>query len=131
MWDVAYSKKVAADADARSRDCVLMCEKSGFGIVTADKRFLKFDADGNAKNRRGAKVLRQDGPSAGERLRRCRGRHDQGDFSKTALVFSEDAPTSIPRGWGICLGMLMVGLEDDLQCELRVEGLAGSDGGVA
>jgi hypothetical protein len=26
-----------------------MCEESGFGIVTADKKFLKFDADGNAK----------------------------------------------------------------------------------
>jgi len=49
---------------------------------------------------------------------------------KPASVFSEDAPSSILRGWGICLGMLMVGLEDDLQCELRVEGLAGSDGGV-
>ena len=47
--DVACSKKVAADADAHTRDCALMCEKSGFGIVTADKKFLKFDADGNAK----------------------------------------------------------------------------------
>jgi Tfp pilus assembly ATPase PilU len=26
-----------------------MCEKSGYGIVTSDKKFLKFDADGNAK----------------------------------------------------------------------------------
>jgi hypothetical protein len=47
--DVACSKKVAADADSHTRDCALMCEKSGFGIVTADKKFLKFDADGNAK----------------------------------------------------------------------------------
>ena len=47
--DVACSKKVAADADAHTRDCALMCEKSGFGIVTADKKFLKFDAEGNAK----------------------------------------------------------------------------------
>ena len=46
---VACSKKVAADADAHTRDCALMCEKSGFGIVTADKKFLKFDAEGNAK----------------------------------------------------------------------------------
>src|SRR5207249_7644585 len=47
--DVACSKKVAADADSHTRDCALMCEKSGFGIVTPDKKFLKFDADGNAK----------------------------------------------------------------------------------
>ena len=47
--DVACSKKVAANPDAHTRDCALMCEKSGFGIVTADKKFLKFDADGNAK----------------------------------------------------------------------------------
>jgi hypothetical protein len=47
--DVSCSKKVAADADSHTRDCALMCEKSGFGIVTADKKFLKFDADGNAK----------------------------------------------------------------------------------
>jgi hypothetical protein len=47
--DVACSKKVAATADAHTRDCALMCEKSGFGIVTADKKFLKFDPDGNAK----------------------------------------------------------------------------------
>jgi hypothetical protein len=47
--DVACSKKVAADADSHTRECALTCQKSGFGIVTADKKFLKFDADGNAK----------------------------------------------------------------------------------
>ena len=47
--DVACSKKMAAKADSHTRDCALMCEKSGFGIVTGDKQFLKFDADGNAK----------------------------------------------------------------------------------
>ena len=47
--DVSCSKKVAADPDSHTRDCALMCEKSGFGILTADKKFLKFDAQGNAK----------------------------------------------------------------------------------
>jgi hypothetical protein len=47
--DVACSQKAAADADAHTRECALTCQKSGFGIVTADKKFLKFDADGNAK----------------------------------------------------------------------------------
>jgi hypothetical protein len=47
--DVSCSKKAAADADAHTRTCALQCQKSGFGILTADKKFLKFDADGNAK----------------------------------------------------------------------------------
>lgn len=47
--DVSCSKKVAANADAHTRSCALQCQKSGFGILTADKKFLKFDADGNAK----------------------------------------------------------------------------------
>jgi hypothetical protein len=47
--DVSCSKKAAADADSHTRECALGCEKSGFGILTADKKFLKFDADGNAK----------------------------------------------------------------------------------
>jgi hypothetical protein len=32
-----------------TRQCALGCEDSGFGIVTADQKFLKFDADGNSK----------------------------------------------------------------------------------
>ena len=47
--DVACSKKAAATADAHTRECALACEKSGFGIVTPDNKFLKFDAEGNAK----------------------------------------------------------------------------------
>ena len=47
--DVACSKKAAADADSHTRECALACQKSGFGIVTADKKFLKFDEAGNAK----------------------------------------------------------------------------------
>ncbi|MEO6910477.1 MAG: hypothetical protein ABI158_06100 [Edaphobacter sp.] len=47
--DVSCSKKVAANADVHTRSCALACQKSGFGILTADKKFLKFDADGNAK----------------------------------------------------------------------------------
>jgi hypothetical protein len=47
--DVACSKKVAADADAHTRDCALKCQKSGFAIVTPDQQILKLDANGNAK----------------------------------------------------------------------------------
>jgi len=47
--DVSCSQKQASNADAHTRECALTCQKSGFGILTADKTFLKFDADGNAK----------------------------------------------------------------------------------
>jgi hypothetical protein len=47
--DVQCSKKVAADPDSHTRECALACAKSGYGIVTEDKRFLKFDANGNEK----------------------------------------------------------------------------------
>jgi hypothetical protein len=47
--DVSCSKKMTADADSHTRECALACQKGGFGILTADKKFLKFDADGNAK----------------------------------------------------------------------------------
>ena len=46
--DVNCSKKVAADPDTHTRDCALKCQASGFGIVTKDNRFLKFDASGNS-----------------------------------------------------------------------------------
>jgi hypothetical protein len=36
-------------ADTHTRECALKCQDSGFGIVTADKKFIKFDADGNAQ----------------------------------------------------------------------------------
>ena len=47
--DVNCSKKAAADPDSHTRACALKCAASGFGIVTKDKQFLKFDAEGNAK----------------------------------------------------------------------------------
>src|SRR6478736_3077281 len=46
--DVNCSTKVAADPDSHTRACALKCEGSGFGIVTKDKQFLKFDAKGNS-----------------------------------------------------------------------------------
>jgi hypothetical protein len=47
--DVNCSRKVAADPDSHTRDCALKCASSGFGVVTSDRRFLKFDSAGNAK----------------------------------------------------------------------------------
>jgi hypothetical protein len=47
--DVNCSRKAATDPDSHTRDCALKCAASGFGIVTKDQHFLKFDAAGNAK----------------------------------------------------------------------------------
>ena len=47
--DVSCSKRAAADPDSHTRECALKCASSGFGIVTSDQKFLKFDAAGNAK----------------------------------------------------------------------------------
>jgi hypothetical protein len=45
--DVNCSKKVMDTVDTHTRACALKCADSGFGIVTSDKKFLKFDAEGN------------------------------------------------------------------------------------
>lgn len=45
--DQNCSKKVAANPDAHTRDCALMCAKSGFGVITSDNQYLKFDDAGN------------------------------------------------------------------------------------
>jgi hypothetical protein len=45
--DVQCSAKAKANADAHTRDCALMCAKSGFGIVDKSGNFLKFDSKGN------------------------------------------------------------------------------------
>lgn len=47
--DVSCSKKAAADPDSHTRTCALQCSKSGYGILTSDQKFLKFDAEGNKK----------------------------------------------------------------------------------
>jgi hypothetical protein len=47
--DSNCSKKAAADPDSHTRDCVLKCQASGYGIITKDRKFLKFDAAGNSK----------------------------------------------------------------------------------
>lgn len=47
--DKNCSSKVAANPDSHTRECAMKCAASGFGIVTQDQKFLKFDSDGNAK----------------------------------------------------------------------------------
>ncbi len=47
LVDVNCSAKVKDNPGAHTRNCALQCSKSGFGIMTADGTFLKFDAPGN------------------------------------------------------------------------------------
>jgi hypothetical protein len=47
--DVKCSAKVKDNPDAHTRKCALQCANSGYGIVTADGAFLKFDAQGNKR----------------------------------------------------------------------------------
>ena len=50
LVDLNCSKKaaVASDPDSHTRDCALMCAKSGYGVMV-DGKYYKFDAAGSAK----------------------------------------------------------------------------------
>ena len=37
------------DLSSHTRECALTCAKSGYALVTADGKFLKFDESGNAR----------------------------------------------------------------------------------
>jgi hypothetical protein len=39
----------AKDLAGHTRECAVTCSKSGYGLVTADGKFLKFDESGNAR----------------------------------------------------------------------------------
>jgi len=41
--------KVKADPDKHTKKCALACEDGGYGILTAEGKFLKFDSAGNEK----------------------------------------------------------------------------------
>lgn len=47
--DTMCLDKVKADPDKHTKACLLQCSKSGYGLVSADGKFLKFDAAGNQK----------------------------------------------------------------------------------
>ncbi len=45
----ATKDKVKADPGSHPRACALQCSKAGYGVITSDGKFLKFDDAGNAK----------------------------------------------------------------------------------
>ena|ERR1041385_7573580 len=48
------------DLAGHTRECSLSCAKSGFGVVTAEGKFLKFDESGNARTLSALKKLAKD-----------------------------------------------------------------------
>jgi hypothetical protein len=48
------------DLANHTRDCALSCSKSGYGLVLADGKFLKFDERGNAKTLGALKASKKD-----------------------------------------------------------------------
>jgi hypothetical protein len=47
LIDKDCSRKAAANPDAHTKQCALGCSGSGFGILTSDGKFLKFDKKGD------------------------------------------------------------------------------------
>lgn len=45
------------DLASHTRECAVTCSKSGYGLVTADGKFLKFDEGGNARTLSSLKKL--------------------------------------------------------------------------
>ena len=39
--------KMKDTPEKHTKDCLLKCESSGYGVLTTDKKFLKFDSKGN------------------------------------------------------------------------------------
>jgi hypothetical protein len=47
LVDAMCSTKAKPDPDSHTTKCALACAKGGFGILTADGAYLKFDEAGN------------------------------------------------------------------------------------
>jgi len=47
LMDQACSAKAKTNPDAHNRACAIQCAKSGYGILTQDGQYLKFDEKGN------------------------------------------------------------------------------------
>jgi hypothetical protein len=48
------------DLASHTRECAITCSRSGYGMVTADGKFLKFDEAGNARTLAALKKLSKD-----------------------------------------------------------------------
>ncbi len=58
--DTMCVSKVKADPDAHPKSCALQCQKGGYGLLTTDGAYLKFDAAGNEKALAALKASKKD-----------------------------------------------------------------------
>jgi len=49
LIDGGCLSKVKADPDKHTKQCAIQCSKTGYGILTSDGTYLKFDEAGNEK----------------------------------------------------------------------------------
>jgi len=83
LMDKMCSMKAMKDGQSaaamHTKECALMpdCQKSGYGVFTADGRYLKFDAAGDEKGRRRTSENHKEGQPEGEGVWKGRGRHHQ------------------------------------------------------
>jgi hypothetical protein len=73
--------KVKADPDKHPTSCLIMCSDSGYGVLTSDGSWLKFDKSGNEK---ALKALHETKKTAGIRVT-VNGER-QGDEIKVATI---------------------------------------------
>ncbi len=60
LMDAMCAAKMKDKAASHKAKCALSCAKTGFGIVTADGKFVKFDESGNAKAQEALKATTKD-----------------------------------------------------------------------
>src|SRR5262245_17049639 len=79
--DTACLNDVKAEPDKHGKACLLMCSKSGYGLLTADGTYVKFDAAGNAKVEEALKASKKE-----DKLRATVKGERSGDTIKVASV---------------------------------------------
>ena len=75
--DTLCVSRVKADPDKHTTQCALQCAKGGYGLLTPDGTYLKFDAAGNEKTVAALKATKKtdhlratvDGERDGEKIK--------------------------------------------------------------
>jgi hypothetical protein len=60
LVDHSCLEKVKADPDKHETSCLIMCSKSGYGVLTSDGTWLKFDEKGNEEALKALKATQKE-----------------------------------------------------------------------
>jgi hypothetical protein len=82
--DTLCLSKVKANPDAHTTQCALQCAKGGYGLLTADGTYLKFDAAGDQKTVAALKATKRE-----DHLRATVDGQREGDTIKVASIAIE------------------------------------------